>query len=124
MVNNLPAVAGDMSSCRRQAWEDPLKKEMATHFSILAWEISQTEEPGRLQSKELQRVRHDLATQHASTKKERLVQVMFVGKERMSYQETVTTVAEKYSKHVCAVTSVVSKSVRPYGLQPTRLLCP
>ena len=32
---------------------------MATHSSILAWEISWTEEPGELQSMELQRVRHD-----------------------------------------------------------------
>ena len=30
-------------------WEDPLEKEMATHSSILAWEISWTEEPGGLQ---------------------------------------------------------------------------
>ena len=30
--------------------EDPLEKEMATHSSILSWEIPQTEEPGRLQS--------------------------------------------------------------------------
>ena len=30
--------------------EDPLDKEMATHSSILAWEIPWTEEPGRLQS--------------------------------------------------------------------------
>ena len=30
-------------------WEDPLEEEMATHFSILAWEIPWTEEPGRLQ---------------------------------------------------------------------------
>ena len=30
--------------------EDPLEKEMATHSSILAWEIPWTEEPGRLQS--------------------------------------------------------------------------
>ena len=30
--------------------EDPLEKEMATHFSILAWRIPQAEEPGRLQS--------------------------------------------------------------------------
>ena len=30
--------------------EDPLEKEMATHFSILAWEIPRTEEPGGLQS--------------------------------------------------------------------------
>ena len=43
-------------------WEDPLEKEMATHSSILAWRISWTEEPGRLQSVELQGVRHDLAT--------------------------------------------------------------
>ena len=30
--------------------EDPLEEEMATHSSILAWEIPWTEEPGRLQS--------------------------------------------------------------------------
>ena len=36
--------------------EDPL--EMATHFSILAWIIPQTEEPGGPQSKGLPRVRH------------------------------------------------------------------
>ena len=39
-------------------WEDALEKEMA----ILAWEIPWTEEPGRLQSMGLQRVRHDLTT--------------------------------------------------------------
>ena len=31
-------------------WEDPLEKEMATHSSILAWEIPLTEEPSELQS--------------------------------------------------------------------------
>ena len=41
--------------------EDPLK-EMVTHSSILAWEILWTEEPGRLQSMGLQRVRHNWAT--------------------------------------------------------------
>ena len=30
-------------------WEDPLEKEMATHSSILAWEIPWTEKPGGLQ---------------------------------------------------------------------------
>jgi len=40
-------------------WEDPLEKEMAPHFSTLAWEIPWTEEPGRLQSMGLQRVGHD-----------------------------------------------------------------
>ena len=38
-------------------WEDALEKEMATHSSILAWRIPWTEEPGRLQSMGLQRVR-------------------------------------------------------------------
>ena len=36
-------------------WEDPLEKGMATHFSILAWRIPQTEEPRKLQSMELKR---------------------------------------------------------------------
>ena len=35
-------------------WEYPLEKEMATYFTILAWRIPCTEEPGRLQSAELQ----------------------------------------------------------------------
>ena len=39
--------------------EDPLEEEMATHSSILAWKIPWTEEPGRLQSMESQRVGHD-----------------------------------------------------------------
>ena len=40
-------------------WEDPLEKEMATPSSILTWKTSWIEEPGRLQSIESQRVRHD-----------------------------------------------------------------
>ena len=39
--------------------EDPLKEEMATHSSILAWRIPQKEEPGGLQSMGLQRVGHN-----------------------------------------------------------------
>ena len=39
--------------------EDPLEKEMATYSSILAGKIPWTEEPGGLQSMELQRVGHD-----------------------------------------------------------------
>ena len=42
--------------------KDPLEKEMATHSSILAWEIPWTEEPGRLQSVEWQRGRHNSGT--------------------------------------------------------------
>ena len=40
-------------------WEDLLEMEMATHSSILAWKIPQTEEPDRPQSMGLQRVGHD-----------------------------------------------------------------
>ena len=39
--------------------EDPLEKEMLVHSSILAWEISCTEELGGLQSMRLQRVGHN-----------------------------------------------------------------
>ena len=39
--------------------EDALEKEMAIHSSILAWEISWTEKPDRLQSMGSHRVRHD-----------------------------------------------------------------
>ena len=49
--------------CRKQVlslgWEAPLEKELATHSSTLAWEITWTEEPDILQSMELQRVGHD-----------------------------------------------------------------
>ena len=48
MVKNLPAM--QETWVRPLGWEDPLEKEMATHSSILAWEISWTEEPGGLQS--------------------------------------------------------------------------
>ena len=47
MVKNPPANAGDT---RDVGQEDPLEKEMATHSSILAWEILWTEEYGKLQS--------------------------------------------------------------------------
>ena len=51
-------------------WEDPLEKEMATYFNILAWEIPWTEEPGRLQSMGLQRVRHKLPTKQEQNLRE------------------------------------------------------
>ena len=74
MVKNPPAM--HKTWVQSLSWEDPLKKEMATHSNILAWEIAWTEEPGGLQSTGLQesqslvgcsprghkRVRHDLAT--------------------------------------------------------------
>ena len=47
---------------RYLGWENPLEEEVATHFSILAWKVPWTGEPGRLQSKGLQRVAHDWTT--------------------------------------------------------------
>ena len=40
-------------------WEDPLEKGIATHSTILAWKIPETEEPGGPQSIGSQRVGHD-----------------------------------------------------------------
>ena len=57
MVENLPAM--QETWVRSLGWEDPLEKEMATHSSILAWKIPQTEEPSGLQSMVLERVGHD-----------------------------------------------------------------
>jgi len=56
-VKNLPTM--QETEVQSQGWEDPLKNVMATHSSILVWKIPWTKEPGGLQSKELQRVRHD-----------------------------------------------------------------
>ena len=57
MVKYLPAVWETWVPSLSQ--EDPLGKGMATHSSILTWEIPWTEEPGGLQSMGLQRVGHD-----------------------------------------------------------------
>ena len=57
MLKNLPAMWETRVQSLGQ--EDSLEKEMATHSSSLAWRIPWTEEPGKLQSMGLQRVRHD-----------------------------------------------------------------
>ena len=55
-------------SAKQKTWvqslgqEDPLEKEMATHFSIIAWKIPWTEESGGLESMGSIRVRHNLVT--------------------------------------------------------------
>ena len=52
VVKNLPPVQEMQVPSLGQ--EDPLEKKMATHFSILAWEIPRIEDPGRPQSMGLQ----------------------------------------------------------------------
>ena len=78
VVKNLAATAGNKETrfdpwiCLplQETWvwslsqEDPLEKGMATHSSILAWEIPWTEQPGGLQSMKLQKVRHNWLTKH------------------------------------------------------------
>ena len=60
MVKNLPAM--QESQVQSLGQEDPLEKGMATHFSILAWEIPRTGESGRQKSMGSQRVGHDWVT--------------------------------------------------------------
>ena len=55
-VKRLPAM--QETWVRSLSQEDPLEKEMATHYSTLAWKITWTEKPGRLQSMGSQRVGH------------------------------------------------------------------
>ena len=63
MVENLPTV--QETWVPPLSWEDPLEEEKATHPSILAWRMPWTEEPGGLQSLELER--HDLVTKQEQT---------------------------------------------------------
>ena len=60
MVKRLPAMRE--TQVRSLGCEDLLEKEMATHSSILGWEIPWTEEPGGLQPLGSQRVRYNLVT--------------------------------------------------------------
>ena len=57
IVKNVPVV--QETQVQSVGWEDPLKKGMAIHCIFLPGECPWTEEPERLQSMGLQRVRHD-----------------------------------------------------------------
>ena len=68
LLSSCEKVVAQMVKCLPTMWEiqvqslgqeDLLEKKMATHFSILAWEIPWTEEPGGLQSTGSQRAGHD-----------------------------------------------------------------
>jgi len=56
-VKNMPAM--QETWVRSLGWEDPLAEGVASHFSILAWRIPWTEEPGRLKFMGSPRVRQD-----------------------------------------------------------------
>ena len=57
ILKNLPAI--QETQIQSLGEEDPLEKEIATDYSILAWRIQWTKEPGGLQSMVSQRVEHD-----------------------------------------------------------------
>ena len=65
VVKNPPVNAGAVGSIHVQ--EDPLENEMATHFSILAWEIPWTEEPGGYSPWSCKRVGHNSVTKQQQT---------------------------------------------------------
>ena len=90
---------------RSLGWEDPLEKEMATHSSILAWRILWTEEPDGLQSTGSQRVGHDWANLLYFT---------------LLYS---TKAVDELCFLLLLSCSVVSDSLRSYGLQHPRLSC-
>ena len=106
MVKNLPAMQKTWVQSLGQ--EDPLEKKMATDFSILAWRILPTEEPGRLQSMESQRVNIFYFKKPNFCKSKDLTLGLFYLPQLVS----------QFSN------SIMSNSLQPHGLQHTMLLCP
>ena len=67
VVKNQPVNSGDIGDVVKSlGWEDPWEGEMTTHSSIVAWKPPWTEEPGKVQSTESQRVSYDWARTHIS----------------------------------------------------------
>ena len=80
---------------------DPLEKEMATCSSILSWEIPRTEEPGGLQFMGLQRVGHDLVTDHARLRGWHLLMAGALSLHQESHRGSVPASSVPVSLHVC-----------------------
>ena len=76
MVKHLPTMRE--TRVRSLGWENPLEKEMAIHSSTVAWKIPWSEEPGRLQSMESQKVRHGWATSLSFTEPSNIWSNIFV----------------------------------------------
>ena len=85
-IKNLPAM--QETQVRSLDKEDPLEKGMTTHSSILVWRISGTEEPGRLQSMESQRIRHNWVTNTFSTYREPIYEMYAFIKYINKYKHT------------------------------------
>ena len=98
--------------------EDPLEEDVATHSSILTWEIPRAEEPGRLQSMGLRRVGHDGAQQRAGYVDNQL------GKQESSWPEHLTHELSTYKisaylNIIPHLTSMSSTDLNISSQQPT-----
>ena len=101
-VKHLPAMQ-ETQVCSL-GWDDPLEKEMATHSSILAWKIPWTEDPGGLQSMELQRVGRDWATEHVTMRHE-LFRVHNVPWKKQQYLSIGGLLTERLIQSQCFKTT-------------------
>ena len=88
---------------------------MATHASILAWEIPWTEETGRLQSMGCQRVRHNLATEQPATKS---------SPECYTGQQSPLMVSCRRAKREAEATAAWTEDPHPLQPLPLWLLAP
>ena len=73
-----------------------MEKEMATHSYILAWEIPWTEEPGRLQSMESQRVGHDWATNTFTLKNKKYTDTNWKQSQNHGKQDLKNTIENNF----------------------------
>ena len=89
-------------------WEDPLEEEMATHSRILTGTIPWTENPGRLQSMGLQKVRHDRATEYEQMPRE---SAPWMCQQTLQYTaQTHSPPAQPWGTHSPAAQRVFSKT--------------
>ena len=123
MVKCLPAM--QEIQVRSLGWEDPLEKEMATHSSILAWEIPWTQEPGGLQSTGSQRVGHDWATS-LSLSKLNIISLQFSERKWRCLEFYCYYFSTSFiiSQLLLFSQPVVSDSVTPWTQRPARPPCP
>ena len=109
--------------------ENPLEKGMAMYYSVLAWRIPWTEAPGGLQSMGSQRIGHGWATftslyyvscsSHSKSLLHQLTRVIHANNlESSEGRKKIKSI------HHMLSCSVISDSLQPHGLYPTRFLCP
>ena len=91
-------------------WEDPLEKEIATHSSILAWKIPQTEEPGGLPSMGLQRDTTEVI-QHARIPFPLSLPPPPSHPSRSSQSTKLTSLYQRASSHQLSILHVVVSSI-------------